>query len=170
MKIVVEPSVLNTKAGVERLTALCMLAVSWENRKLVSDINYFVRKRSNEVAILDFSDCSSDLIYVPRGIYYRNIPSINDVITVNNSTIKLMQPLGGCVTMEIPERYAPILYRQRQSVADILLAKVLEKLQTPSDIDRVAEAIIKAIDAPKTGTEPAKKDEPFKPRLYAKLG
>ena len=81
-----------------------------------------------------------------------------------------MQPLGGCVTMEVPEKYAPILYHNRQSVADILLAKVLEKLQTTSDIDRVAEAIVKAIDAPKTGKEPAKKDEPFKPRFYAKLG
>lgn len=144
MRIVVEQSTTQTRNGMERLAALDMIAQSLGNDNLSIDIRSFLKKRKNEPAVFEFTAESSSVTYIPRGLFYRNIPRIQDVIfvadgptngpVITNNIITMLQEDGTRNVFEVPKftkNKQPTLEELITVITDNVMKKILEQKKIP---------------------------------------
>ncbi len=156
MKVTISPYALRTPMGAQCLSALGIIAECWGNVELGRIVANIMSRPTKQTAILTFNADTCSCEYVPNDLYHRNIPSITDVITINNNVIKM-----GDNTFE--PGVAPLLLTlPSQKVENGLISqKSLDNV-----IQLIADAVLEKLEQKMEAEEKTKANK--KPRIYAK--
>lgn len=161
MKVTISPYALRTPMGAQCLSALGIIAECWGNVELGRIVANIMSRPTKQTAILTFNADTCSCEYVPNDLYHRNIPSITDVITINNNVIRMgnntFEPGVAPLLLTLPSQSQKVengLISQKNldNVVQLIVDAVLEKLEQKKKAEGAEEE--------------AKVNK--KPRIYAK--